>query len=708
MGICVGIDLGTTNSAVAYVNENNQPVILKNSVNESTTPSAIYFGKNGNIKIGKNAKNMEEFGESEVASFYKRNMNVEEKMFYFQGKEYSPIDLSAIFLKELVLQIENKNNVKIDRAIITVPAYFSEIEKQNTRKAAEKAGIDVIKLINEPTAAAIAYGFKGSQNSKNVMIYDLGGGTFDVTIAKVYDKNIDVIAVGGNHVLGGKDWDENLCDYILEKYYDESGNDYRRTDEVIKSLMVTVEKIKKRLTEEKEISETIEINGEKFQFNISEEEFAERTCFLLEKTMFTIDEMFKENDLRWNQIDDVILVGGSTRMNMVIELIRKVLGKEPLYSINPDEAVAMGAAIQAKSEKVRDERLSLMGKKRNSLEVATGKRGHIEGEIVVRDVISHSLGMISISEDGKRYMNDIMIKKNTKYDKAHYTKKRQLNVSKNISENEMDIYLLQGDAMNPLGCEIVKKYVFYDIEYVNGGVTKLNITFYHNDSGTVEVEAIQTENNKTLKYRQEKVEEDLSWLEEPPLQNVSGEVQKTVIYMAVDLSYSMYKEGIRGASKAMKDFIDSFDLNNIKVGIIGFADRSKVLIEATDNKNKLFDRINQMERDVDDTILGAGTGKEPLSLGRKELGKFSEFDNRYLIILTDGVWDYKAKTDGLREKNNYINEGYEIVAMGFSTADETFIKKISTREELAKFDSIEALSKNMSRIAQVINEVKIR
>lgn len=707
MGIYAGIDLGTTNSAVAYVNAQNIPVVLKNEINDTTTPSAIYFKKDGSIKIGKSAKSMEQFGETAIASFYKRDMGNANLFCNYCGKNYNAIQCSAVFLKELVRQVEIKNNLKIDKAVITVPAYFTDIEKQNTRKAAEEADIQVIKLINEPTAAAIAYGFGHSGKEKTILVYDLGGGTFDVTLAHIKEDNIDVIATDGDHKLGGKDWDRRISDWLLEQFDHEHNTNYRNSPEIIKRVMVTAEKAKKDLSEFKSTEIYIELEKQKGVYKLTEDEFCSMTEDLLSITHITISELLNRAGKSWSDIDDVILVGGSTRMNMVSDYIKSMLGKEPLRSINPDEAVAVGAAIQADTE-LKREKILPPGNQKTKMFIPQGEREHIyiPGEIKVSDVISHSLGMVSVSEDGEKFVNDIMIPRNTPFSKAYTTKQRELKVSEKAENNELDIYLLQGDSPEPIGCTVIKKYTFRNIEYVDGGITKLNITYFHTDSGTVDVEAVQLETGRKLIYTEEPIEEDLNWLTKSPQEVYGKNIPEGIvsIYIALDFSGSMSGKPIREAVKAIKTFAGQFDMNIVKLGIVGFATKVKEFMALTNDSYIIDKEISLIENRFDAKIIGGGTSAQPLTLIREKLQECDGAIYRYALVLTDGQWYGSAVKESYEEKKRYIDNELDIVALGFGTADEKFLKQISTKTELAKFDDLSNLTGSLCRIAQVIND----
>ena len=347
MSFYIGIDLGTTYSAVAYVAETGTPVIIQTTQDSVTTPSAVYIGESGELLIGEDAK-MEQKNKGQVATFYKRNIGQSANSYYLEdGKSYSAIDLSSIFLKELVKRTEETMGKKVDGAVITVPAYFTEHEKRNTKMAAEKAGINVLHMVNEPTAAAVAYGLDKTDNKK-ILVYDLGGGTFDVSVAQIDKERIRIIATVGHHQLGGKDWDLDICNWAADKFKDEFGDDFSTDPEQMDALMIDAEKLKRRLTKQDKAEMRVKYEGNLGKYNLTEKEFRQRTRPLLERTGDLINQMFSESNLSWRDIDDVILVGGSTRMRMIEDYIPELYGKPALRGIQPDEAVALGAALMAR------------------------------------------------------------------------------------------------------------------------------------------------------------------------------------------------------------------------------------------------------------------------------------------------------------------------------------------------------------------------
>lgn len=704
MSLTVGIDLGTTYSVIAYIDPlTKKPVIIKNRYGNSTTPSAIGFNPNGTYVIGEDAKTMEEAGDVNTTSFYKLHMGDHSYKVKIYGKEYTAMELSALFLKRLVEDAESTIGEKIRDAVITVPAYFEEASKNDTIKAGELAGLNVINIISEPTAACVAYGLNEGSGDKKILIYDLGGGTFDVTIAQVSKESIDVLGTNGHHQLGGRDWDSALCEWMVTKFYEETGVDISGNEEIAAINMVKAEKAKKQLSISTFTDITVDDGEQKCKFRLTREEFESLTSYQLGITTDLIDETFEEIGISWSDLNGAVLVGGSTKMPMVKNYIRE--NEVPILDgVHPDEAVAIGAAIQAN---ISTYCALLPGDKKKSsfTLVGSGKMNltQLPGAKVIKDVISHSLGMIMSNEDETKFVNDIMIKRNTSIENAITTKKRELRVSKHKEKNLLDIYLLQGESDEPIDCTIAKRYCFYDIEYVQGGRTMLDITFSHTINGTIDISAIQSETGKTLKFKEEAIPDDMSWITRSPRELYSESVeslpQPGVLIMALDVSGSMDGERITEAKKAMSNFVQEFEDSNIQIGIVAFADRTEIICKPTDNYSKVQKSISSLVCNVKGA--GYGTSANPMSLIYKELQRFGMYDFVYTIVLTDGYWS--AQSAAIDTKKKFVKSGFEIIGMGFGEADINFLRKLSTREDLAKVDDIKSLNENLSSIARIIN-----
>lgn len=363
-----GIDLGTTYSCVAYVDENGKATVIKNSEDTMTTPSVVYFEDAENITVGESAKENALLEPLKVVSLIKRDMGKADADRTINGVKMRPEQISSYILRKLVndamnsLREEGKlgNNEEVKKVVITCPAYFGVEEKEATKTAGEIAGLEVLNIINEPTAAAISYGINVAEGKKNVLVYDLGGGTFDITVMQVNGNNIKAIATGGNHALGGADWDDAVRSHIVQRFEEETGisaGDLMGDPETWQQISLSVEKAKKLLTSKEKAPISVNFEGEKFRMELTREKFDELTMDLLDQTIQLTNDMFEkaaEKGVNKKDIDIILLVGGSSKMKQVEKRICEEYGKETKL-FEPDWAVAKGAAIYAQNMNIKIE-----------------------------------------------------------------------------------------------------------------------------------------------------------------------------------------------------------------------------------------------------------------------------------------------------------------------------------------------------------------
>ena len=349
MGKILGIDLGTTNSCMAVM-EGGQATVIPNKEGGRTTPSVVAFTKDGEILVGEPAKRQAVVNHERTIASIKRKMGTDYRV-EIDGKKYSPEEISAFILRKLKEDAEAYLGEKITDAVITVPAYFNDNQRQATKNAGKIAGLNVRRIINEPTASSLAYGLDKAEGEK-ILVYDLGGGTFDVSILEVGDGVFEVLSTSGDTHLGGDDWDQRIVDYLVEEFRKENGIDLTKDPMAMQRLKEAAEKAKKELSGVMQTSIslpyiTADSSGPKhLNVSLTRGKFEEMTKDLLERTVPSIERALKDANLKKDDIDKVILVGGSTRMPMVQKLVTDYFGKEPYKNINPDECVAMGAAIQ--------------------------------------------------------------------------------------------------------------------------------------------------------------------------------------------------------------------------------------------------------------------------------------------------------------------------------------------------------------------------
>src|SRR6516225_1302455 len=403
----VGIDLGTTNSVVAYRNAYGRPEVIPNREGQSITPSVVYFGTDPPA-VGQEAKEWARLGNEEIASFFKPHMGNPLFQLQFQGKSYSATELSTLVLRRLKEDAEARLGDPVHRAVITVPAYFADPQRKATIDAGAAAGFEVLRIINEPTSAALAYGLQKAGVDETVLIYDLGGGTFDVTVARITPAEIVILSTAGDHDLGGKNWDDRIATFLSERFSAETGFDPLDDPVALNEVLVRSEQAKWALSERSATRITLQLGSERRTSELSRAEFEAMTFPLMERTRRLTEEALGEAGLGWPRLDGVLLVGGSTRMPMVRSYVSQMSGKPPRAGVNVDEVVALGAAIQAAIEvgqSIGDAvpRFTL-GASSTSPAPAAARR--------VTDVMSHSLGTVAVSPDGSAYVNDLVIRRN--------------------------------------------------------------------------------------------------------------------------------------------------------------------------------------------------------------------------------------------------------------------------------------------------------
>ena len=695
MGIRVGIDLGTTISAVAKIDAGSgKPEIIKNSLNLPITPSVLCFEEKGRILFGEDAKAMQGMGNTNAFAFFKRNMGNDQFRIEVFNKTYSATDLSAIFLKKLVEEAENCSGEKIDSAVITVPAYFTHKERMATIEAGEKAGLNVLAIINEPTAAAFAYGLNKKDSEQTVLIYDLGGGTFDVTVARLNQDKIDILGSDGNHELGGKDWDDCIARYLSEQFYEKYGVDLSSDEEMVASLLVTAESMKKQLTVRDEVSVPIRYKDIQGTLNITEEVFEEISEFLLGATKDLTEDLLQSIGCSWADITGVILVGGSTRMRMIHKYVEAMSGKEPLSGVNVDEAVALGAAIRANiddsGKTVQQSFMGLLSGKKN-VEVIGAKK--------VTDVTAHALGMIAISKDGESYENSVIIPKNSA---IPVSMNRSYNFKTRAKNNELEVYVLQGAYRRPLDNIILDKYTISGIERTNSNTSVIEVSYQYNANGVVDVSAVQKETGKRLSVRIEKIPEDMSWTDGSPKDQLSSSAPSEVeVLLAIDLSGSMSGSPVEKAKEAMEQFVRELGSANAKIGLLSFADKVRLVVKPTKNEKQVIQAI----RSIHVGEVGGGNSAEPftdaLSILKRRL--FTKEDiARYLVVLTDGAWN--NPTQAITKAKQCHAEGIEVIALGFGSAVKAFLESIASIDEFASLTDLSELSGSFSKIAQTIGD----
>lgn len=411
MGRAIGIDLGTTYSAVSIVNDFGKPEILPNREGEAITASVVLFQGDMPL-VGSMAKRAAATDPDNVVQFVKRQMGNPAWSFDAPGgKSYRPEEVSALILKRLKDDAEMVLGEPVTDAVITVPAYFDDANRRATIDAGTMAGLNVLRVLNEPTAAAIAYGVANDSDG-TFLVFDLGGGTFDVTVLKSDNDNYEVLATDGDKNLGGFDWDNEIMRYVSKEFEAETGTNLLDDDAASADLRDKAEIAKRTLTSVGKANIMISHGGHSKVIPITREEFQELTAGLLSRAEFLTNDVLEQADLKWDEITHVLLVGGSTRMPMIREMVERISGKKPERNLNPDEIVAMGAAIQASISVT--ETGSGSGNTDSASDAGAAAAAPVPGlaGITVKDVTSQSLGIIALDDDHKE-INSIIISRNS-------------------------------------------------------------------------------------------------------------------------------------------------------------------------------------------------------------------------------------------------------------------------------------------------------
>ncbi len=460
MAKVIGIDLGTTNSCVAVL-EGGDPVVIANAEGNRTTPSVVGFAKNGERLVGETAKRQAVTNPDRTIASIKRHMG-EDHTVEIDGKKYTPQDISAMTLAKLKVDAESYLGEKVTEAVITVPAYFSDAQKQATKDAGRIAGLEVKRIINEPTAASLAYGLDKEEGSHKILVYDLGGGTFDVSILELGDGVFEVLATNGDTRLGGDDFDNAVLNFLADSFAKENGVDLRQDKMALQRLREAAEKAKKELSSAQTTNInlpfiTVTADGPlHMNMDLTRAKFDQLTADLVQRTIEPMNKAMKDAGVSNSDIAKVILVGGSTRIPAVQEAVKKVTGKEPFKGINPDECVAVGAAIQA---------------------------GVLTGE--VNDVLLLDVTPLSLSIETLGGVATKLIERNTTIP----TKKSQIFSTAADNQTAVDIHVMQGEREMAAGNITLGRFQLTGIAPAPRGIPQIEVTFDIDANGIVNVSA---------------------------------------------------------------------------------------------------------------------------------------------------------------------------------------------------------------------------
>jgi molecular chaperone DnaK len=481
----VGIDLGTTNSVVAYIDEADRPVTIPNSEGDILTPSVVYFEPEGPAIVGKEAVKAGLLDPANVAEAVKRDMGREFYRRPIRGKHLPPAAISGVILNRLVKDARERLG-NFDRAVVTVPAYFNEPRRKATMDAARMAGLKEVELLNEPTAAALAFGYElGVFNEKggladvatkvpgrySLLVYDLGGGTFDVTLMRIEDKHFRALVCDGDVQLGGRDWDERVVRYAAECFQRETGVDLTADAEATAALWVQAEEAKRALTQRTQTVLRVSHAGKRVAIELTREDLLSLTADLLGRTRLTCELAVQEAHVKWDLIDAVLLVGGSSRMPMVSEMLQEISGRPPNRSVSPDEAVAQGAALYAQMVWGEDAEL-----KESVRRPSTAK---------ITNVNAHSLGIVGFDPKiGDRRVS-VLIPKNSPIPKSNTKTFR----TRRAGQELIYIQIVEGESSHPDRCTLIGECKLKGLPKDLPPEWPVHVTFAYRRDGRVFVEA---------------------------------------------------------------------------------------------------------------------------------------------------------------------------------------------------------------------------
>ena len=488
-GATVGIDLGTTYSAIAHLDDEGNPTVLNNSDGRPITPSVVLLDDD-RVVVGPSFQRISVASPEQIIEAVKREMGNKDFFVVYQNKKLTPEFISALILKKMKQDAEAEIG-PISNAVITVPYYFNDVRRKATQDAGRIAGLNVIDIINEPTAATLAYAWEKGElgrtdlnsDERTILVYDLGGGTFDVTVVRYTPTNFRVLATDGDVMLGGLDWSKRLADHLVEQFKQKYGEDPSTDPEAMLSFHQESEDAKRDLSDKAQVPISVYFKGKTLSVSLSRPEFERMTADLLQRTKDTTELVMQQAGVKAGLLDEVVLVGGSTLMPVVEQMLREVTGREPSRDLMPERAVAEGAAIHAAILQARH------GEGTSKVADAVQKRLN---SVRTSDVNSHSLGIkISDPSDKSRKINHIMIPRNTPV--PHSVNQRF--GTNQAGQSRVHVEILEGDAVDPAACELIGDFRVFNLPPNLPKGSPIEITYSYDSSGRINATAKEVTGN---------------------------------------------------------------------------------------------------------------------------------------------------------------------------------------------------------------------